>query len=326
VTAKTRPRIVGLFVLGALALVVVGVAAISSGRLFTQWRTWVVFLPGGASGLKPGSPVTMRGVQIGEVRDVDLFFLGEGHGHQVGIMVTMSVRRGSIQTLSGQKMVSHLSDAEVVRQQVAEGLRAQVKSSSPIAGQKSIDLDFMPNRPARFSGVENAPYPEVPTAPTGMEMLNERIEETLKKISEIPIDEVVTQLRDTLNSAQTLLDSGDVRGAVRNLNTSLATANRTLETANKTIGGMDGLVVDLRQTATTANDTVKNVQTTIEQLNRTLETVDRNVERTADTQLTATQTLEEMRELMKGIRHLIDHLQQHPEALLQGKKPPEEKK
>jgi hypothetical protein len=33
-----------------------------------------------------------------------------------------------------------------------------------------------------------------------------------------------------------------------------------------------------------------------------------------------------MRELMKGIRFLVEHLQQHPEALLQGKKPPEERK
>ena len=82
-----------------------------------------------------------------------------------------------------------MSDAEVVRQQVAEGLRAEVKSSSPIAGQKSIELDFHPERKARFSGLQ-LPYPEVPTAPTGMELLNEKIDETLKKISEMPIDEL----------------------------------------------------------------------------------------------------------------------------------------
>ena len=317
--ARTRPRLVGLFVLGALALVVVGVAAISSGRMFAQWRTWVVFLPGSAGGLKEGAPVTMRGVQIGQVRDLDIFFLGKGH--QVGIMVTINVRRGSIKTLTGEKMVASLSDAEVVRQQVAEGLRAQLKSSSPIAGQKSIDLDFMPDRPARFSGVD-APYPEVPTAPTGMEMLNDKIEATLKQISDLPIDEVVKQLRDTLASAQNLLDSGDLRGAIRNLSVALATANRTLEAAGKTVGGIDGLVSDLRTTTTTTNDTMKSLQTSVDQLNRTLATVDRNVERTADTQLEAAQTLDEMRELMKSLRFLVDDLQQHPEALLQGKVEP----
>lgn len=325
-SARTRSRLVGLFVLGALGLLAGSIVAISSGRIFTQWRTWVVFLPGAASGIKPGAPVTMRGVPIGEVRDVGLFFLGEGHGHQVGIMVTLSVRRGSITTLGGQRMVAHLSDAEVVRQQVAEGLRAQVKSSSPIAGQKSIDLDFMPDRPARFSGLENVPYPEVPTAPTGMEMLNERIEETLQKIAEIPVDEVVKQLTDTLASAQEVLESGELRGSLANLRTTLRTAERTLKGAERTMGGVDGLVGDLRTTATSASDTMKSLQTTVDQLNRTLDTLDRNIERTADTQLQAAHTLDEMREVMKGIKFLVEHLQQHPEALLQGKKAPEEKK
>jgi paraquat-inducible protein B len=323
VSAELRPRLVGLFVIAALLLLLGSVLAISSGRVFTQWRTWVVFLPGSASGLKEGTPVTMRGVQIGQVREIELFFTGQGH--QVGIMVVIQVRRGSIKTLGGHAMVARLSDAEVVRQQVAEGLRAEVKSSSPIAGQKSIDLDFHPERKARFAGIRT-PYPEVPTAPTGMERLNEKIEETLKKISEVPIEELVTQLRETLTSAQGLLDSGDLRGAVTNLRVALATADRTLKRAEKTIGSVDGLVADTRTTMTNANDTMKSLRSALDDVNRTRATVDRNVERTAQTQFEAAQTLDEMRELMKSMRFLLDTLQQHPEALLQGKPEPKEKK
>jgi paraquat-inducible protein B len=255
----------------------------------------------------------MRGVQIGEVRDVNLFFTGRGH--QVQIMAVIDVRRGAVKTLGGRQLTSALSDAEVVRQQVAEGLRAELRSSSPIAGQKTIDLDFHPERPARFSGLE-APFPEVPTAPTGMEMLNEQLEATLKRISEVPVDEVVSQLTATLASAQSLLDSGDVRGAARNLNRTLAVANRTLEKARETMGGVDRLSSDLREAATTTDETM---------MQRTLATVERNVERTADTQLEAARSLEEMRELMKSARFLVETLQQHPESLIVGKKHPEEK-
>jgi paraquat-inducible protein B len=175
-------------------------------------------------------------------------------------MVTIHVRRGSIRTLGGEKMVAHLSDAEVVRQQVAEGLRAQLKSSSPIAGQTSIELDFMPERPPRFSGVE-PPYPEVPTAATGMELLNEQIEATLKKISEVPVDEVLNQLQGTLVSVQSLVDSGDVRGALRGLNATLLTANRTLETAGTTLGGVDGLLADFRGTSASTAQTMERRST-----------------------------------------------------------------
>jgi paraquat-inducible protein B len=323
VSATLRPRLVGLFVVAALVLLVGGLMAVSTGGFFTAWRTWVVFLPGSAAGIKEGSPVTMRGVQIGQVRDVELFFTGRGH--EVGIMVVIQVRRGSIKTLEGFARVAALSDAEVVRQQVAEGLRAEVKSSSPIAGQKSIELDFHPERKARFAGIQS-PYPEVPTAPTGMERLNERIEETLQKISEIPIEEVVTQLRDTLGSAQRLLDSGDLRGAVANLRVAMATANQTLKRSEATMGRVDELLVDARTTMTTTNDTVKSLRTTVDGMNRTLATVDRNVERTAETQFEAAQTLDEMRELMKSLRFLVDTLQRHPESLLQGKPEPKEKK
>jgi paraquat-inducible protein B len=323
VSGTLRPRLVGLFVIAALALLIGGLMAISQGGIFTPWRTWVVFLPGSATGLKEGSPVTMRGVQIGQVKEVELFFTGKGH--EVGIMVVIQVRRGSIKTLDGVARVASLSDAEVVRQQVAEGLRAAVKSSSPIAGQKSIELDFHPERPARFAGIQT-PYPEVPTAPTGMERLNERIEETLQKISDIPIEEVVAQLRETLRSAQALLDSGDLRGAVANLRVATATASHTLQRAETTMSRMDELIGDSRTTMTSANDSVKSLGTAIENLNRTLATVDRNVERTAQTQFEASQTLDEMRELMKSLRFLVDTLQQHPESLLQGKPEPKEKK
>ncbi len=323
-----RPRLVGLFVIGALLLLLGGMLAMSSGGLFTTWRTWAVFLPGAVNGLKDGSPVTMRGVQIGEVREVQLFFTGRGH--EVGVMVVINVRRGSIKTLDGVARVAPLSDAEVVRQQVAEGLRAEVKSSSPIAGQKSIELDFHPERKARFSGLQ-LPYPEVPTAPTGMELLNEKIDETLKKISEMPIDELAAQFKQTLESAQSLLDSGDLRGAIANLRIALASADQTLKRANQTMAGvdqtMDGvnrLVATTQTTLDGANDSVKSA---VDSMNRTLATVDRNVERTAETQLEAAQTLDEMRELMKSMRFLIDTLQQHPEALLRGKAdPPKEEK
>jgi len=318
-----RARLVGLFVIGALVLLVAGVWAISSGRLFGQWRTWVVFLPGAANGLKEGAPVTLRGAQIGEVRDVELFFTGKGY--QVGIMVVIRVRRGFIKTLGGQAIAAGLSDAEMVRRQVADGLRAELKSSSPIAGQKSIELDFHPDRPARFSGIETR-WPEVPTAPTGLEMLEGKVEATLHDISEIPVKEVVAQLRDTLGSAQRLLDSGDLHGSLGNLRAALASADRTLKSVDGTMGGVNGLVADARATMGGVNETVKSLQATIDGMNRTLETVDRNVERTADTQVEAARTLDEMRELMTSLRFLIDTLQQHPESLVQGKPEPEEKK
>ena len=40
-SGKPRPRLVGLFVIAAVLLLLGGLMAISSGGLFTPWRTWI---------------------------------------------------------------------------------------------------------------------------------------------------------------------------------------------------------------------------------------------------------------------------------------------
>jgi paraquat-inducible protein B len=158
-----------------------------------------------------------------------------------------------------------------------------------------------------------------------MEILHEKVEQALEKISDIPVDEVLTQVRSTLESAQRLLDNGDLQGALRNLRRGLETADRTLAQAERTLGSLDGLVGDARKTLTTADTATRRLDSTLERLDRTLATVDRNVERTADTQYTAGKSLDELGELLRSMRYLIDTLQRHPEALLQGKPEPKEK-
>jgi len=322
VTARARPRVVGFFVLVAVGLALAGIAALSSGRLFAEHRTYVVFFPNAVGGLKEGAPVTFRQVPVGQVKDVELVFGADYRDSR--IMAVIQIRRGAVKNVAGASALP-LSDAQLAKRFVDAGLRASARSSSPVAGQKSVDLDFHPELAPRFSGIE-MPYPEIPTAPTGMELLSEKLEATLEKISDVPIDEVLLQLKATLASAQKLLDSGDVHGALRELRLTLETANRTLAGAEKTLGSVDGLVTDARSTMTAVNDTVQGLGTTLERLDRTLATVDRNVERTGDVQLEAAKTLDEMNELLKSLRFLADTLQRHPEALLRGKPEPEEKK
>jgi paraquat-inducible protein B len=50
------------------------------------------------------------------------------------------------------------------------------------------------------------------------------------------------------------------------------------------------------------------------------------VERTADVQYEATRTLEELQDTLTSMRSLLDTLQRHPEALIQGKPEPEGRK
>ena len=324
-TARARPRLVGAFVLVAVGLALAGIAALSSGRLFAEYRTFVVFFPNAVGGLKEGAPVTLRQVPVGQVGDVELVFAGTDY-RDSRIKVLIQIRRGGLKNVAKQESALRLSDAELARVLVDAGLRAAVRSSSPVAGQRSVDLDFHPDLAPRLSGIET-PYPEIPTAPTGMELLSEKLEATLEKISDVPIDEVLLQLKATLASAQQLLDSGDVRGALRELRLTLEAADRTLAGADKTMGNVDGLVTDARGDDVDGQRHGQGARRRPSSGSTARwRTVDRNVERTADVQLEAARTLDEMNELLKSLRFLVDTLQRHPEALLRGKPEPEEKK
>ena len=54
---KANPAAVGAFVLGAIALVIVGVIALGSGDLFRETQRYVLFFDGSVNGLTAGSPV-----------------------------------------------------------------------------------------------------------------------------------------------------------------------------------------------------------------------------------------------------------------------------
>src|SRR5215469_216758 len=68
---RSNAKLIGAFVLGALALIVGGILAFGGGQYFTPKVKFVVFFPNSSlSGLDVGSPVTFRGVKIGEISSI----------------------------------------------------------------------------------------------------------------------------------------------------------------------------------------------------------------------------------------------------------------
>ena len=315
---RSQPRLIGLLVLGAVGLIVAGIASMSARRLFAEYRTFVVFFPYAVGALREGSPVTFRQVQVGHVRDVDLVFSGSDL-RESWIMAVIDIRRKALSDPQGR--TAQQSDAELARVMVDAGLRASVRSSSLIAGQRSVDLDFQPDQKPRLSGLP-APYPEIPTAPTGMEVINERVEATLQKISEVPVDEVILQLNTTLVALQRVLEESETPATTRKLRASLDAMTRTLASAEKTMAGVEGMTGQARATLESMDATMKGLQKTLDRLERTLASVDRTVEGTGDLGVEAGKAIEEMNELLKALRSLVEDLQQRPESLLRGRPAP----
>jgi paraquat-inducible protein B len=69
---KISPAVIGAFVIGAVALIIIAILVFGSGRLFRQTRDFVLYFDNSVNGLRIGAPVKIKGVEIGSVKDIRL--------------------------------------------------------------------------------------------------------------------------------------------------------------------------------------------------------------------------------------------------------------
>jgi len=329
VSAKAHPRLVGAFVLGAVALVLAAVLLLSSGDWFEKRERFSVYFPGSLRGLNRGAAVTFRGIKVGEVAEVKALLTGKP-SPIIQIEVVIELVGNILEAPPGvARPLVGLTAPEQAKVLIDRGVRGRLMSQSLLTGQKYIDFDFLPDEPARMSGL-NPRYPELPTMPTAMEKLGDKAEDFVNKLADLPLDQMLENLRKTLESARALLDSPDLHGT-------LASARRVTEkvppaleemraaaadarTLMETIGG------ETRSTASEARETIRAAREALDRVDQTMGTLETTLQGTDDARIKAAQTLEELSRTLKALRNLVDYVQTHPEAVILGKPKEREKK
>ncbi|MCW5559027.1 MAG: MCE family protein, partial [Verrucomicrobiae bacterium] len=67
---KANPTLIGVFIVSAIALGVIGLMTFTSDRFFTQQEKLILYFDASMKGLHEGAPVKWRGVTIGSVAEV----------------------------------------------------------------------------------------------------------------------------------------------------------------------------------------------------------------------------------------------------------------
>jgi paraquat-inducible protein B len=312
-----------------VALVLAVVLWLSSGDWFQPVDRFVVIFPGSVRGLNKGAPVTFRGVKTGEVKAVGAV-LTDRKDDPIVIVVTIEINRYVVSVPEGMgRLLGSSSGAELGRELVARGLRARLMSSSLLTGQRYIDMDFLPQDPPRFVGVKAA-YPELPTTPTAMEKLGEKGEQFVEKLAELPIDQMLEDVRQALQSLRTILESEDLKGAISGARRATNAVPPTLEEARATLAdarkALDTVAGEAQETASAARDTLREARDALDRAEQTLVRLEETAAGTDETRVTATQAIEELRQTLRALRNLVDYVQTHPEAVVLGKPAEKEKK
>jgi paraquat-inducible protein B len=84
---------------------------------------------------------------------------------------------------------------------VAQGLRAQLKTGNLLTGKLFVDLDIYDK--AKTAAIDySGTYPVLPTIPTSLEELTNRVSAILDKLDQFPIDRIGKNMDATLEGLQ----------------------------------------------------------------------------------------------------------------------------
>ncbi|MBV8055861.1 MAG: MCE family protein [Deltaproteobacteria bacterium] len=246
-------------------------------------QTFKLIFNGSVRGLAPGAPVEMRGIKVGEVVDIRAQVDAKTLKFSVPVIIQLDAQRLGVKVFDlKQSMDFSALRRKLIDSMVAHGARAQLQSGNLLTGSALIAFDFFRGVPPATVDWSQNP-PELPTTPGQLEAVETSVGNIVQKIDKMPLQQIGDNLNKSLaNLDLTLLSA---RGTLNNAKTTLNNANTALNRASTALNSANGLV---------------------EPNSAELEEIG--------------QTLQEVRRAARSLRILADYLEQHPDALIRGKR------
>ena len=344
---KANKTAIGGFVLGALALIVVGVLVFGSGKFLTKKTTYVMYFEGSVKGLNEGAPLVFRGVKIGSVNRVQLVANTDDLTFRIPVFAEVEQKHF---TLTGDQSLD-LSPKEQLVLLVARGLRAQLIAQNLVTGQLIVELDFHPDKPAKLVAGDSE-YLEIPT-------MRSSIDDLVDQIEKAPIEDILRKVLSAVDGIEKAVNSSEVKESLNALEQTLKNLNKLIQNIDSRIEPLvssveetlkdygklarnvdrqvkpilsgvvdterhaDKLIqkVDVQVTrlGSSLDETAKSATAALVDAKKTLNTIRGLTGEDSKMIYQMTTTLKELSAAARSIRVWADYLERHPEALLRGK-------
>lgn len=246
-------------------------------------------------GLSVGAPVSYLGIEIGEVKQIGLYYDPKASAFKAHVLILYYPER----------FFSRFDNREIVernrpktlqeshddwQRQIDHGLRAQLHMGNIVTGQLYIALDYFPHAPKVKVDWKKDP-PQLPVIPSGLAEFQVKVTKILNKIEKIPFDDI----------------GKDAKKAI-------ATLDETLKDAKKVLGRID-------------TEIVPEVKTTVENLKRAVAAAERalvNADKTlvgpdAPANQELREALQEIAGAARALKVFVEYMDSHPEAFIRGK-------
>ena len=335
---QASKTVIGVFVVSSIAMLIAGVIIFGSGEMFKKTNKYVMFFEDSVKGLSVGAPVIWHGVAVGSVSSIVLKANAKNLTIDVPVVIEVDPQRVEVEEGKSRDL------REQIKLMIKKGLRARLALQSLLTGSSMVEVEFLPDTPVRLTGLDSR-YPEIPTVKSPMDRL-------AQKLQDLPIEKIAGKLADILDNLDTVIADPEIKEMVHNLNVASKKLDLVLENADKLVLNADNQVKDLTDNLnnkvnnlsdgmqTTMGDARKLLQdvdsevkplsrkiqtalvsarVALDKANNALSSVDGFVGERSNTRHKLNRALDEIGAAAKSLNSLMDYLERHPEALLQGK-------
>jgi paraquat-inducible protein B len=324
-STKVSPTLIGAFVIGAVAVLVMAVLVLGSGRWFRKTHEFVLYFQGSVNGLNVGAPVKYKGVGIGSITDI-LLQLEQVEVDRIPVIIEIDVDKIAGRGFTGKLLV----DPVALQTAIDRGLRGQLRMESFVTGVLYVALDLYPSSPAQYVQPQGSRYREIPTVPTELEQVQDELRNAFTKLAKVDFDAVTTAMIHAFEGVDRLTKSPALDASLRSLEKTMpkfddavVTIQRLALTLEKNTTDLSG---DLQQTSAVTRRAVGEIEIAVKQIGITMKEAEGAVlsARAAidpDSPIfyELTKSLREISGAARSLRLLTGYLERNPRALIFGK-------
>lgn len=340
---------IGLFVIIAIVIGVIGVAVLGGGKFFQKRNIIETYIDESVQGLDAGSPVKFRGVQVGNVEEITLTNV-EYPTRRTYVLVRASVSRN----------VFHFPLADpadpAFKAEIQKGLRVRLAPQG-LTGQAYLEADYLDPSQNPSLVIDWQPsYPYIPSARSRITQFSDAIERILRNIEEVDIGRLtsamenslktidklagsvnfdkiggevstlLSELRATNGQLRAIVDAPELKSAIKDASVAASTAREILVRADKpltqiindlpkTSEGLNRLVQRLDSMSADLPETSAQARETVQRLNRLIVNQQRDIEK----------TVENLKAVSENMKTITEEFKKSPAQTLFGAPPPEAK-
>lgn len=298
--------------------------------------TYLTYFTGSLHGLKPGTPVTMKGKQVGRVREVRLRYVPENATLESPVTIEIDPRELEFPVDDTMSRVQLRADFNAaLAKLVNKGMRATLATSLVLPGASAVALENVARAgTGRLNTASEPPIIPAAAGGGGLESAMGAIQDVAGRIRAFPIEQIGANLRNASQRINSIVSDPILDESLQRMNRSMADVERAAKVTRENIGpiaeSMRKAADSAEQAANTVRDVTAKAGANIDPIVQSLRNAASSAEAAAGRaeQLMGTsarqnydlgELIKELTRAAEAVRALAAYIAENPDALLKGR-------